>query len=437
MEWWLLGIVCFLFLIVLLLIGIPVAFSLSFVSLVMMYQIWGIEGLMTIATTAYTTNASFLMIAIPLFIFMGECVAISGVGGDAFKMIDTWFGWLPGGIAITAVASSTIFGAVTGFAPATCSALGPAIIPEILKRKYDKGLGLGALAGGAGLAIIIPPSILMIIYSSLSEISVGRLFYAGIIPGIIISGIFITYIILRAILNPELAPPPEKTKSSLVEKIKVSIYILPFGGLIFLVLGSIWGGVASPSEAAALGALGSLLLIIYYKKFNWDTIRRILYATVRVNCMVMFILIGGTLFTQLMVQIGITSELAKWVVSLPISRWFIFAVMQLLIIFAGCVLDPASILFIFTPIFLPIVKILGFDLYWFGIVVMINCGIATITPPVGIVLYVLKAVSPPEISLQDIIRGSFPYWILYCLGMLPVIFFPKLVSWLPNIIIGN
>ena len=435
MEWWLLGIICFVFLLILLTIGMPVAFALSFVSIVMMYVFWGFEGLITIATTAYTTNANFLMIAIPLFIFMGECITISGIGKDAFKMIDTWFGWLPGGVAITAVGSSTIFGAVTGFAPATCSALGPAIIPEIVKRKYDIGLGLGALAGGAGLAIIIPPSILMIVYGFLAEISVGRLFYAGIIPGIIISAIFIAYIIIRAILNPNLAPRPDIVALSFRKKIQLSIYVLPFMGLIFLVLGSIWVGAASPSEAAALGAFGSILLIIYYKKFSWEILKKIFYATVGVNCMVMFILIGGTLFTQIIVNIGFASELAKWVTSLPLSRWVIFAIMQLLIIFAGCLLDPASILFIFTPIFLPIVKSLGFDLYWFGIIVMINCGIATITPPVGIVLYVLKGVSPREVSLQDIIKGSVPYWVLYCLGMLPVIFFPGLISWLPNMII--
>ena len=435
MEWWLIGIICFVFLLVLLVMVIPVAFSLCFVSLVVMYFLWGFDGLMTVATSAYSTNASFLLIAIPLFIFMGECVAVSGIGNDAFKMIDIWLGWLPGGVAITAVGCCTIFGAVTGFAPATCSALGPGIIPEMIRRKYDKGLGLGALAGGAGLAIIIPPSILMIIYGSLAEISVGRLFYAGVIPGLIIAGIFVLYIIVRAVLNPEMAPPPERTNSGLAAKLRASVYILPLLLLVFLVLGSIWGGVASPSEAAALGAFGSICLLVFYRKLNWDTLSRILLATIQVNCMVMFILIGGTLFTQIMAGTGFASELASWVTSLPVSRWFIFALMQLLIILAGCLMDPASILFIFTPIYLPIVKVLGFDLYWFGILTMINCGIATITPPVGIVLYVLKGVSPPEVTLKDIIEGSAPYWLLYLLGMVPVIFFQGLVTWLPNMLI--
>ncbi len=438
MEWWLIGVICFTSLIALLVIGVPVAFSLSFVSMIVMYFMWGFDGLMTVATSAYSTNANFLLIAIPLFIFMGECIAISGIGNDAFRMIDIWLGWLPGGVAITTVGCCTIFGAVTGFAPATCSALGPGIIPELIRRKYDKGLGLGALAGGAGLAIIIPPSILMIIYGALAEISVGRLFYAGVLPGVIIALIFCLYIIIKASLHPELAPKPEiEIDQGFIQKIAKSVYILPLLGLIVLVLGTIWGGIASPSEAAALGAFGSLCLLVYYKKFTIETIKKVLIATVQVNCMVMFILIGGTLFTQIMSGTGFAPTLASWVTSLPVSRWIILFLMQFFIILAGCLMDPASILFIFTPIYLPIVNGLGFDLYWFGILTMINCGIATITPPVGIVLYVLKGVSPEEITLKDIISGSSPYWLLYIIGMIPVIFFSGLVTWLPDLIIGR
>jgi tripartite ATP-independent transporter DctM subunit len=296
---------------------------------------------------------------------------------------------------------------------------------------------LGALAGGSGLAIIIPPSILMIIYGSLCEISVGRLFYAGVFPGIILAAIFAAYIITRAIINPALAPPPETPHSSFPQKLVATVYLLPFMALIALVLGSIWGGLASPSEAAALGAFGSIILLVYYRRFSWNTIKRILFATVRTNCMVMFILIGGTLFTQVMVQIGLASELAHWVTSLQVSRWVIFSFMQFAILVTGCFLDPASLLFILMPIFLPTVKALGFDLYWFGILVMINCSVATITPPVGIVLYVLKAVSPRNVDLRDIVRGTGIYWVLYFIGMLPVIFFPRLVHWLPRLIIGS
>jgi tripartite ATP-independent transporter DctM subunit len=435
MEWLLYGVLCFIFLLLLLFIGVPVAFSLSFVSIAVMYMFWGFEGLLTVASTAYSTNANFLLIAIPLFIFMGECVAISGVGADAFKMIDAWFGWLPGGLAVTAVGCSTIFGAVTGFAPATCSALGPAIIPELLKRKYDKALGLGALAGGAGLAVIIPPSIPMVIYGFLAEVSIGRLFYGGVLPGLVIAVIFSLYIMGRVMLNPALAPVDPKGRPTLKEKMRVSLYILPFMGLIFLVLGTIWGGVASPSEASAMGALGSIALLIYYRRLTWNIFKEILFATVRVNCLVMFILVGGMLFTQILVELGFASELTKLVASLAVSKWVIFAIMQLLLLIGGCFLDPPSLLFISIPIFLPIIKTLGFDLYWFGVLTVINIGIAPITPPVGVVLYVLKGVSPPEITLQDIIRGSAPYWLLYLIGMLPVIFFPQLVSWLPNLII--
>ncbi|MBN2437656.1 MAG: TRAP transporter large permease subunit [Deltaproteobacteria bacterium] len=435
MEWLIYSMLCFFFLLLLLFIGVPVAFSLSFVSLVAMYLLWGFDGLMTVASTAYSTNANFLLIAIPLFIFMGECVAISGVGADAFKVIDAWFGRLPGGLAITAVGCCTIFGAVTGFAPATTSALGPAIIPELLKRKYDKALGLGAIAGGSGLAVIIPPSIPMVIYGFLAEVSIGRLFYGGLFPGLLVALIFGFYIMGRVMMNPSLAPRDAQAAPPFLEKIKKSLYILPFFGLIFLVLGTIWGGVAAPSEAAAMGAVGSIVLLVYYKRLTWGVFKQILLATVRVNCMVMYILIGGILFTQILVELGFAKNLTEFVISLDVSKWVIFVIMQVLVLIGGCFLDPASLLFISIPIFLPIIKTLGFDLYWFGVLTVINIGIAPITPPVGVVLYVLKGVSPPEISLQDIMLGSAPYWLLYLIGMLPVVFFPELVTWLPSLII--
>lgn len=433
-AWLILGIVIFASLLLLLAIGVPVAFSLSFVALVFMYCFWGLDGLITIATTAFSANSNFLMIAIPLFILMGEAVSISGIGSDSFKMLDLWLGWLPGGAAVTTVASSTVFGAVTGFAPATCSALGPVLIPEMIKRNYKKGFSVGALAGGAGLAIIIPPSILMIIYGFLAEVSIGKLFYGGLIPGILLSALFIGYIIIRAIIDPKAAPLTIKS-TSMKQKIQSSIFILPFATLVLLVLGSIWGGVASPSEAAALGAFGALILTICYKKFTWFALKNILKASVKVNTMVMFIVMGGVLFTQALIHSGFAAELALWATSLAISPWIILIIMQVIILFLGCLMDPASILFITVPIFLPIVKALEFDLIWFGILLMLNCGIAAMTPPVGIILYVIKSISGPEISLKDIIRGATPYWFIYVCGMFIIGFFPGLVTWLPSMII--
>jgi len=433
MEWWLLGVILFSCLLILLASGIPVAFGLGFLALVAMYMLWGFDGLIILATTSYSTNAHFMLIAVPLFIFMGECIAVSGMGKDAFEMIDTWLGFLPGGIAVTSVGTCTIFGAVTGFSPATCAALGPVTIPEMLKRGYDKGFAVGAIAAGAGLAIVIPPSTLMVIYGFLAEVSIGKLFLGGVIPGVLLSAIMMLSIVVRSSLNPRLAP--YRRKSTWTERIRKSIYIAPFAILIILVLGTIWGGIATPTEGAALGAAGGLVLLWMYRRLTWATFRKIIMATVHVNCMVMFILIGATLFTSVLAYTGFTEHLASWVTSLPISKWFVFAFMMLSIFFMGCVMDPGSILFITIPIFLPITETLGFDPLWFGIVMLLNLEIATITPPVGLNLYVLKGVTPPEVTLNDIIKGSAPYWLIDAVGLLIIVLFPSLATWLPNLMI--
>jgi len=433
MEWWLAGVILFLALVVILASGIPVAFGLGFLSVIAMYLLWGFPGLINVASTAYSTNDHFMLIAVPLFIFMGECIAVSGMGKDAFEMIDTWLGFLPGGIAVTCVGTCTIFGAVTGFSPATCAALGPVTIPEMLRRGYDKGFAVGAIATGAGIAIIIPPSTLMVIYGFLAEVSIGKLFLAGVIPGLILSAVIIISIIIRASLNPRLAP--YRKRSNWSERIRKSVYVAPFVILILLVLGTIWGGIATPTEGAALGASGGLVLLRMYKRLNWPTFRRILLATVQVNCMVMFILIGATLFTTVLAYVGFTAKLSASVTSLPISKWYIFAFMMLTIFFMGCVMDPGSILFITIPIFLPIIQKLGFDPLWFGIVMLLNLEIATITPPVGLNLYVLKGIAPPEVTLNDIIRGCAPYWAIDAIALLIIILFPALATWLPNLMI--
>lgn len=435
MEWWLVGIMLFSGLLIILATGIPVAYGMGCLAMTGMFFLWGLDGMMALATTAYSTTVHFMLIAVPLFIFMGECIAVSGIGKDAFEMIDSWLGFLPGGIAVTSVGACTIFGAVTGFSPATCAALGPVAIPEMLRRGYDKGFSVGAIAAGAGLAIIIPPSTLMVIYGFLAEVSIGKLFLGGVVPGIVLSVIMMLSIVIRASVNPTLAP--YRSRTTWPERFKKSLYIAPFGVLIILVLGSIWGGVATPTEGAALGATGGLILLGVYGELSWTTLRKILISTVSVNCMVMFILIGATLFTTLLAYTGFTEHLASWVTALPISKWFVLAFMMISIFLLGCVMDPGSILFITVPIFLPIINKLGFDPLWFGIVMLLNLEIATITPPVGMNLYVLKGITPPEVSLQDIIRGSAPYWVIDGIGLLVIIMIPSLATWLPNLLIHS
>jgi len=429
------GIGLFLGLLLLLCAGIPVAFSLGFVAIVAMYFLWGFEGLVLVAGAAYSKNTEFFIITIPLFILMGEAIAISGIGKDAFKMVDAWLGFLPGGLVIVTVGICTIFGAVSGFSPATVAAIGPVALEEARERDYDKGFMLGAVGAAAGLAIIIPPSILMVIYAFLAEVSLGKLFYAGVVPGLVISFMITVYVMLRAVFDPKAAP--RSTKYLWQERLKVTFFILPFALLIFLVLGTIWGGIATPTEGAALGAAGALILPLAYGKFrHWKTLKTILIGAARINCMVMFILLGAALFTTVLAYSGFTESLVSLVVSLDMPNWLIVTAMMAAVFFLGCVMDAPSILFLTMPIFLPIAISLKFDLIWFGVLCLVNLEIATITPPVGLNLYVMKAIAD-DVSATEIVRSVAPYWVLLMASLLILGLFPVLSTWLPNLILGK
>jgi tripartite ATP-independent transporter DctM subunit len=431
MEWWLSGSLMFLAFIACLATGIPVAFSLGTVATVAVFILFGTGGFEIIASTAYGVCTSFVMIAVPLFIFMGELIMASGISAQAFRAIDAWFGRVRGGTAVSSVAATTVFGAVTGFSPASCAAIGSISIPEMLKRNYDKGLAIGAVGGGACLAILIPPSLLMIIYGQLAGVSVAGLFYGGIIPGLIGSCFFIAYIVIRSTLNRSLVP--WQTQVSWGERLKLSLHILPLVLLILLVLGTIWGGIATPTEAAGLGALGAASLLVASGWYNWATVSRLLNNTVRLTGMLLMVLIGANIFTQILAYLGFTLNFGKLIAGLEIPRWMIMAGMQIIIMFLGCFIDPGSILFILTPIYVPIIVSLGFDPLWFGIVLMINLELATITPPVGLNLYVLKSIVGERASFADIVVGVAPYWGLHFLLLVVVMLFPPLATWLPSL----
>jgi len=431
MEWWLIGSLMFLAFIVCLLVGIPVAFSLGIVSTVTALLLFGTGGLEIIASTTYIVCTSFVMIAVPLFIFMGEIIMASGASGDAYKAVDAWFGRVRGGSAVSTVVTATIFGAVSGFSPAACATVGSISIPEMFERKYDKGLAIGAVGGGACLDILIPPSLLMIIYGQLAGVSVAGLFYGGIIPGLAGTILFIAYIIVRSTLDPRVAPAG--TPVNWKRRLGLTVQLLPLILLIVLVMGTIWAGIATPTEAGGIGAFGAACLLVAYRRFNWPTVTHLIYNTVKLTAMLLMVLIGANALTQMLAYVGFTLNFGKLVAGLEVSRWVIMAGMQLTIMFLGCFIDPGSILFILTPIYVPIIVSLGFDPLWFGILLMINCELATITPPVGLNLYVLKGIVGEKATFADIVRGVAPYWWLHLMLMVLVMLFPPLATWLPSL----
>ena len=274
-----------------LVVGIPVCFCLGGIGLISAFLVWGFQGAGIIASTAYNVGSNYITIAIPLFILMGEAAMHSGVTGEAYKGMDCTIGRLPGGLAIAAVATACIFGAVSGVSIAACAAVGSFALPEMFKRGYDKRIAIGAVGGGACLDILIPPSVLMVIYGLLSNVSVPRLFFAGFVPGFLSAGIFSIYIMVRCIINPKLAP--YRNRAGFKETMNSLIGLAPLLVLIVVALGVIWFGIATATEAAGIGALGSILLGLAYRKLNWQVLKTTILTTLKMTCMLLFILIGA------------------------------------------------------------------------------------------------------------------------------------------------
>ncbi|OGP95874.1 MAG: hypothetical protein A2157_19820, partial [Deltaproteobacteria bacterium RBG_16_47_11] len=291
---------------------------------------------------------------------------------------------------------------------------------------------IGSVIGGAALDILIPPSIIAVVYASIADVSVGKLLIGGTLPGVMIGLMFILYVIIRAMIQPSLAPPyiPEKVRT--VEKIRSSVHILPLLFIFFLVMGLIYLGVATATEAAALGAGGAFLLAGLTGGMKWSNIKESLLGTVKVSCMVFLIIMGSKAFGQLLAYTGITSQLAQTIGNLPVSRWWILIGMQVVVTLLGCLMDPTSIMFITIPIYTPIIKVLQFDPLWFAIIMLINLELGCITPPFGLNLYVAKGIAPKEISMMDIFVSIFPFALMHLAGMVIVMLFPDFFLWLPN-----
>ena len=432
MEWWLVGTLVFVLLFGLLATGIPIGFVFGITAVVVGYLVWGDAGLAKVAATSYGTTAHFLLIALPLFVFMGELMAYGGVTKAAFESFEKWIGRLPGGLAISSLFTCTVFAAVTGFSPAATALIGTVTVPEMLKRGYSPRLATGTVAAGSALAILIPPGILMIMYAYIAEVSVAKMFIGGIIPGLMIAFIFMVYVYLRVRLNPSLAPLSEK-RFTWREKAASFPKLLPVLLIIGFVLGSIYFGIGTPTEAGALGSLGALALGLAARQLGWRNFVDVLRATVRITSMVFLILIGATVISQILAFSGFTEHVAGFIIGMPVPSWVVIIAIMVVLTGLGMFMDAASILFITGPIFVPVVVGLGFNPVWYGILFVINMELANITPPIGLNLFVMKGIAPPEVTMGDIIAGCMPFWGLYWLAMVLVIIFPVIILWLPSL----
>ena len=390
----------------------------------------GISGLNAIPDIFIEKLDNFVLVAIPLYILMGEIVFRSGMGGELYTAANKFTRGIPGGLAVGTVVASAVFGAMCGVSVAGAATIGSAAIPEMLKRGYSKRLAAGSVAAAGALSLLIPPSIGFILYGAVADASVGALFTAGIVPGIILSAMMRLYIIAAAYINPNIAPKTDKSTPK--DKLKSLMKSWPAVILIITVLGSIYFGIATPTESAAIGSLGAFLISIFIlKKMNIKLFIEILYASTKTTGMILLIFANAMLFGYLLTRLQIPQQMANYVANLHIAHSAILFAVTILLIFLGMFLDGASVILIATPILLPIITTLGYSKIWFGVIMMITVEMAVITPPVGLNLYVIKSVSPPSIQLNDIVSGALPFVFVELAAIFLFMLFPQIILWLP------
>jgi tripartite ATP-independent transporter DctM subunit len=397
--------------------------------------LWGgHNGLDQIILSIYGSVINFTMLPIPLFILMGELMFRSGVAPKMIETLDKWIGALPGRLSLMAVLSGTLFSTLSGSSMASTAMLGSVLLPEMQKRGYSKPMSLGPILGSGGLAIMIPPSALGVVLASLARFSVGELLIAIILPGLILATLYIGYIVIRSLLQPSLAPAYDLKAIPLSEKLKDSIrYILPLSSIVFLVIGLIFLGVATPTESAALGALGCFVLSVAYQGFRWPVIKEAFLGTIRSTVMIFLILAASVAFSQIMAYTQATSELVMLISNLDLPPILLIVAMQVVMLVMGTFLESMPIMMITIPIFLPIIQALGIDPIWFGVVMLLNMEMAMTSPPFGLSLFVMKGVSPEGISLRDIYAAALPFLLCDLVGMALIMVFPALVLWLPSL----
>lgn len=416
--------------------GLPVVFSLGGIAVVSTYFLWGPQALAMIATRTYTGANSFVLLAIPMFIFMGCMLESSGMARDLYSMMYKWMGPVRGGLSIGTVFICAIFAAMVGISGAATVSMGLVALPSMLKHGYNKQIAIGCISAGGALGVLIPPSVLMIILGLYTNTSIGKLYAGGILPGILLSFLFSLYIFLICLFNKHLGPAiPAGQRANWMEKlVALKAVILPII-LIVGILGSIFAGAATPSEAAALGAVGSIICSALYRQLDWKTLQDSLRTSLRLSCMVMWIILGASVFTALYTAIGAQDFTRQLLSYIPGGPWGTIIGMQIIWVIMGCFLDPTGIIMITTPIFFPIAVSLGFDPVWFGVLFVINMEMGFITPPFGFNLFYMQAIAPKEVKMADIYRSITPFLLLQVLGLVLCMLFPEIILWLPGILI--
>jgi len=434
-EWPLALLLIFGCLVILMATGMPIAFAFMLVCVMGALLFWGgLIGIQQLIMSFYSSITSFILLPLPLFILMGTIVFESGVGALVVDAVDKILWRLPGRLSVLAVGSGALLGAMLGISGGTIAILGKGLLPEMTKRGYTKTMSLGPIVAAGALATMIPPSTGAVIAGAIGKVSIGKLLIAIIMPGLLLALLFGAYIIVRCKLQPSLAPAYAEVRVPLSEKLNATVrHILPLGIIVFAVTGTIFLGIATPSEASALGAIACYLLAALYRKLNWQMIKKSAMSALSITAMVAIIITASLSFSKILAYSGAVAGLTKFATGLAVPPVAIIIATQVLVLILGCFMDPASIMMITLPIFMPIVTALGFNTLWYAVIIILNTQIGLITPPFGLDVYTFKAVTPPNISIEDIFRSSMPFLGICLLVMILIMVFPQIALWLPSV----
>lgn len=433
MDWALILTIFFAALVVIFLTGIPVAFSFILVTLGAMYTVIGPNAPAMFINSIYDTLTNFSLTPIPLFILMGGLLFESGLANRALSALELWLGRVPGRLSVLTLVGGAVFASLSGSALANTAMLGSMLIPPMEERKYHPVMMVGPIMASGSLAMMIPPSTLMVIYGSLAGVSVGELLLAGVLPGFLLAGLFIFYTVGLAWRKPAYAPYDQVEAVPLIERLMVLARdVLPLAIVFLLTVGSIFLGLATPTEAAALGAFGSLLLVAAYGRLRLSVLRTSLEEAVKTSAMILMIVAGSTGFSQVLAFTGASRGLLQSILDLPVSPGLILFGMLAVVFILGMFMEEIAIMMITIPIYMPVVRALGINPLWFAILMLVVLQISLITPPVGMLLYIAKGVTPPRITMRDIWRGGTPYVVAGLVGLGLIAAFPGLAMFLPR-----
>jgi C4-dicarboxylate transporter, DctM subunit len=421
--------------IVLLASGVPIAFGLGFVSIFFLIAFDGFDAVSFLGEQFFSTLTDFTLVAIPMFIVMGAAIASSPAGRDLYAALERWLYRVPGGLVISNLAACSIFSALSGSSPATCAAIGKMGIPEMRKRGYPDSLAAGSIAAGGTLGILIPPSVTMIVYGIATGTSIGRLFLSGLLPGLMLTLLFMGWA-LYVSRRHGYGAAAQGIRFSWREKLELVPHVAPFLLIVAGILYVLYGGVATPSEAAGVGAMLCIVFVaIMYRQWHAGQIWRVFSASTRESVMIMMIIGVSGLYSYTLSSLFVTQSVAAWIAALEINRWALMGIVNVFLLVAGFFLPPVAVILMTAPILLPILNNAGFDPYWFAVVLTINLEIGLITPPVGLNLYVINGIAP-DVPLGRILWGALPFVLLMVLGIVLLCVFPAIATWLPERLMG-